>query len=105
APLLQILKGEGRPLELIGEEVRRRLERPFQVLLRLAPRETRLRAARQGNAVAHRQRLDRRREVVAGGEHVEFDGVAPGAAAEAVEEPLDGIDAERRALLLVDGAQ
>ena len=105
APPLQVVAGEGRLLELVGEEGRRRLQRALQVLLRPAPGEAGLGATRQGDAVAHGQRLDGRREVVAGGEHVELDGVAPGAAAEAVEEVGGRIDAERGGLLLVDRAQ
>ena len=57
------------------------------------------------DAVAQRQRLDRRREVVAGEQHVELDGVAAGAAAEAVEEAAVGVDRERRRLLLVQRAE
>ncbi len=58
--------------------------------------------ARQRDAIAPRQRLDRPGEVVARKQHMELDRVATASTAEAVEQPLIRIDAEGRRLLLVE---
>ncbi len=97
-------RGTGERSEEVGGGLKGRFEVP-PFALAAGPARPLLGPRRQGNPEAHRQRLDRGREVVARGQHVELDGVAAGAAAEAVEETLDGIDAERRGLLLVDRAE
>ncbi len=103
APAGEVALGRGGLAQLVGEEARRRGQRSFEIPLgRAAGTDG---ARRQRDGVALGERLDGRRKVVAGRQHVQLDGVAADAAAEAVEQPPHRVDAERRRLFLVQRAE
>ncbi len=101
APGGEVLRRLARARELGGVEVRGGAQDLFWIGTAAAGVHRR----GQRDAVGARQRFDRGGKVVAARLHVEADGVAADAAAEAVEEAPRRVEAERRRLFFVEGAE
>ena len=100
APALQVLRSRCALAQLLTKEVVGRRQRLISG--RIAGAVTALRPLKP---VAISHGLERGDEIITGNAHVKPERITSSAEAETVEEPLVGIDRERRGLLLVKRAQ